>query len=101
MINIEVTKNAIEREERKISNIEAVNEIIPKEILDLVESGVLKQWTKHPETFFVDGVEKARIVWDKKKKVVCHRYISELKDVEQRKKFASIYNNLNELLNKK
>jgi hypothetical protein len=53
--SIEKTKRAIEFEEGKIKGVEHVNNFIPKEILELVESGVLVQWRKHPHTFFVAG----------------------------------------------
>lgn len=97
--SIETTKNAIEAEKSKIAGIENANEITPKEILALVESGDLVQWRKHPNTFFVSGVDKARIVWDEKKKVVAHKYITQVTEPEQRSKFAKIYNGLNAVLN--
>lgn len=97
--SIERTKEAIEREENAERVIAYVNEVIPAEILKLVDSGELIQWRKHPTTFFVSGVEMARIVWDEKRKVVAHRYANELTDPEQRKKFVRIYNALNAALN--
>ena len=69
------------------------------EILKLVESGDLIQWRKHPHTFFVAGVDKARIVWDEKRKVVCHKFVSSITVQEQRTKFVRIYNTLNTILN--
>lgn len=98
--SIKKTTNAIEREENKIAFVEYVNESIPSEILELVRKGVLTQWRKHPETFFVAGVDKARIVWDSKKKVVAHRYVSHVTDVDMRRKFAKVYNSLHKLLAK-
>ena len=97
---IKKTKDAIEREELKIANVNQVSQGIPKEILDLVADGTLVQWRKHPNFFFVAGVDKARITWDAKRKVVTHRYLSEIKDQEQWSKFRNAYNNLNSLLNK-
>jgi hypothetical protein len=97
---IEKTKNAIEREEDKIANIENANSFIPREILSLVENGELVQWRKHPTTFFVAGVEKARIVWDEKRKVLAHRYVREVADKEQYSKFAKTFNSLNAALNR-
>lgn len=94
------TKQAIEREEGKIADVESVKSFIPAEILEFVENGELIQWRKHPTTFFVNGVDKARIVWDEQKKIVAHRYSSQLGDKEQRAKFAKIYNQLNASLNK-
>lgn len=97
--SIETTKRAIEIEEMKIAQVEHVNGFIPAEILKLVESGDLIQWRKHPHTFFVPGVDKARIVWDEKRKKVAHKFVGEIKDQEQRTKFVRTYNPLNSLLN--
>jgi hypothetical protein len=46
---------------------------IPAEIQKLVETGELIQWRKHPHR-----VDKARIVWDEKRKVVAHKFVSEI-----------------------
>ncbi|RZF53659.1 hypothetical protein EXE30_06705 [Acinetobacter halotolerans] len=97
--SVEKTKSAIEREESKIAYVEALSSEIPKEIMDLVEKGILTQWRKNPNFFFVVGVEKARIVWDLKKKVVAHRYIREIKDKAQWALFRDVYNRLNAQLN--
>ena len=97
--SIEATKQAIEIEEGKIKGVEHANTFIPAEILKLVESGDLIQWRKHPHTFFVQGVDKARIIWDEKRKVVAHKFVSEITIQEQRTKFVRIYNPLNALLN--
>lgn len=98
--SIEKTKQAIEIEESKIKGVEHANTFIPTEILELVKSGELTQWRKHPHTFFVVGVDKARIVWLEKTKQVGHKFTSEIKEQEQRSKFVKIYNNLNKKLNK-
>lgn len=97
---IQKTKNAIEKEESKIAYVELINQEVPQEILDLVANGKLVQWRKHPTIFFVKGVDKARIVWDTKRNVVAHRYISDIKDKEQWAKFRDVYNALNKVLNK-
>lgn len=97
--SIEATKRAIEIEEGKIKGVEHANTFIPAEIQKLVETGELIQWRKHPHTFFVAGVDKARIVWDEKRKVVAHKFVSEITIQEQRTKFVRIYNPLNALLN--
>jgi hypothetical protein len=96
---IEATKQAIEIEEGKIKGVEHANTFIPTEIQKLVETGELIQWRKHPHTFFVAGVDKARIIWDEKRKVVAHKFVSEITIQEQRTKFVRIYNPLNALLN--
>ena len=97
--SIEATKQAIEIEEGKIKGVEYANTYIPSEIQKLVETGELIQWRKHPHTFFVVGVDKARIVWDEKRKVVAHKFVGEITVQEQRTKFVRIYNPLNTLLN--
>ena len=97
--SIEKTKQAIDFEEGRIRGVEHANGFIPKEILNLVETGELIQWRKHPHTFFVDGVEKARIMWDEKRKVVAHKYTYQITTQEQRSKFVKIYNSLNSVLN--
>ena len=99
--SIEKTKRAIEIEEGKIFEVEHVNTFIPAEILHHVENGKLNQWRKHPNTFFVPGVDKARIVWDNKKKVVAHRYVRLITEQEQRSKFVKLYNSLHVVLNSK
>ncbi|OWP86661.1 hypothetical protein BWK60_07725 [Flavobacterium covae] len=97
--SIERTKRAIEFEEAKIKGVEHVNTYIPKEILQLVDTGVLIQWRKHPHTFFVAGVDKARIVWLEKTKQVAHKFVSQIKEQEQRTKFVSVFNPLGAVLN--
>lgn len=97
--SIQKTKDAIEREEGKIIDVEQTNKVIPIEILELVEKGELVQWRKHPNTFFVPDVDKARIVWDNKRKVVAHRYAHLITEQEQRTKFVRLYNGLNAVLN--
>lgn len=98
--SVELTKRAIDKEERKAATVIYVTEQLPKEIIDLLESGVLIQWKKYPHTFFVKDVDKARISWDLKKHQVSHSY-SQYLDAEQRKKFAQVFNNLQKILNEK
>lgn len=97
--SIEATKQAIEIEDAKIKGVEHANTFIPSEIQKLVENGILVQWRKYPNTFFVSGIDKARIIWDGKKKVVAHKYVNQIINQEDRSKFASIYNSLNYKLN--
>jgi hypothetical protein len=97
--SIETTKQAIEKEKSKIEGVEHANTFIPTEIQKLVETGELIQWRKHPHTFFVADVDKARIVWDEKRKVVAHKFVGEITIQEQRSKFVKIYNALNSVLN--
>ena len=97
--SIEKTERAIENEEWKIKDVKQTNTYIPTEILELVEKGELTQWRKHPNTFFVPDVDKARIFWDNKRKVVAHRYAHLITEQEQRTKFVRLYNGLNSVLN--
>jgi hypothetical protein len=92
--SIEKTKQAIDYEKGKVIEIEKSKEILPKEILELIEKGELIQWRKHPTTFFVPNVPIARIVWDKKKKVLGHKYYSSITDSEQKQKFRFLFNTL-------
>lgn len=91
---IEKTTAAIEREKQKIAYVEVVSETLPAMLLEKVATGELVQWRKHPHTFFVPGVEKARIVWLEDKKQVAHKFVSSINDPEQRKVFARTYNDL-------
>lgn len=100
--SIEKTKRAIEFEQGRINGVKYQNDnFIPTEILELVENGELVQWRKHPTHFFVPGVDKARICWDEKRKVVAHKYAHLITVQEQRTKFARLYNGLNAVLNSK
>lgn len=92
--SIQKTRDAIEREESKVALVNLAIETTPSEIMALVTEGVLIQWRKHPNTFFVADVEKARIVWDSDKKIVAHRYVGEIKDRDQHRKFAQVFNGL-------
>ena len=96
-VGIAKTEDAIEREKGKIIDVEAAKENLPASILEMIENGRLNQWRKHPNTFFVNGVDKARIVWDGKKKLIAHRYSKTITDKDQWKIFAITFN---ELLNK-
>lgn len=65
---IEKTKRAIEREENKANGIKRVSLLLPDEIVSLINNGTLRQWGKYPHIFFVEGVDKARLIYDFKKK---------------------------------
>lgn len=97
---IEKTKFAIEHEQSRLRNVADNKSRMPKEITDLIDNGTLKQWSKYPHIMFVEGVDKARIIWDDKKKQVLHKFANTLTDKEQRKKFAQVYNALHEVINK-
>ncbi len=88
---IERTKHAIEREESKIASVKAVT--LPGAIQRLVDSGELIQWRKHPNRFFVPGVDRGRIIWNGVKQVVAHQYVREVPP-EQYTKFRDAFNRL-------
>ena len=92
--SIEKTKRAIEKERYKIIDVEHAKETLPTCILEMVESGKLIQWRKHPNTFFVEGVDKARICWDDKKKLIFTRYKNTITDKDVWKIFATTFNTL-------
>ena len=92
--SIEKTERAIEIEKNKIVGCEMVKNDLPHPILKMLENGRLIQWRKYPNTFFVKNVDKARIVWDKKKKVIAHKYSKQIIDKDQRSVFAKTYNEL-------
>jgi hypothetical protein len=93
-LSIKKTEEAIAIEENKIFEVDHVKELLPQAITDLIEKGVLNQWRKYPHIFFVEGVDKARIVWDAKKQVVAHKFVNTITDQDQRSKFALVYNSL-------
>ncbi len=99
--SIKKTKEAIEKEQYKIANVEDAKENLPQVILDLLETKELNQWRRHPNTFFVKGVEKARIVYLYKEKNVAHRYYKSIPTEEQRKIFKDCYNKIWNTLNDK
>lgn len=88
---IEVTQAAIERESVTLSRVASVD--LPAAIRELIDLGVLIQWRKHPTTFFVAGVDKARIVL-RPDGQVAHRYVRCIPDPEQRRVFARVYNEI-------
>jgi hypothetical protein len=98
---IEITKKAIEVEENKVIGLKKSKEYIPNIIIELVEQGKLNQWRKHPNTFFVNGVQKARLYWDTKTQCIYHKYAQEIEDKEQRLIFSEVFNFLANALNKK
>lgn len=97
---IEKTKRAIEREESRSNGIKSVTSLLPDEIVSLIKNGTLRQWGKYPHIFFVEGVNKARLIYDFKKRQVAHKYTHSIQDREQYKKFAQIFNSLSKQINK-
>lgn len=90
---IEATKAAIEREEALMKYAASIASDLPAPISERMATGLLSQWRRHPRTFFVVGVEKARIVLLNDGRVA-HRYASAITDPDQRRIFARTYNEL-------
>ncbi len=88
---ITITKSAIEKEEGKINDVRKTNDTLPQAILELVESGVLQQWRKHPTTFFVTGVSKGRIQWTGNN--LAHKYLRDVPGTEY-PLFRDVFNQL-------
>jgi hypothetical protein len=92
---IEKTKAAIDREISSISRVAKASDSLPTPIRDAVASGLLQQWRKHPNTFFVSGVDKSRIVLLQDGRLA-HRYAKSISCADQRRIFAHAYNRLAE-----
>lgn len=92
---IEKTKRAIEREQAKLDSVEWWYEKMPKYLTDLIDSGKVKQWRKHPRMLFVEGVEKARLVFDDSNGLVKHRYAADIPNQDQYAIFRDVFNAIN------
>jgi len=92
--SIEKTKQAIKKEEYKISDTEGAKKELPSVILEMLETEQLIQWRKHPNTFFVKGVDKARIVFDPKKRIIFTRYRDSITEQDVWKLFVSAFNTI-------
>ncbi len=97
--SIAKTKRAIGEEKDKISDVECQKRTLPDAILEMIEKGVLTQWRKHPNRFFVNGVDKARLVWNEKQKTITHSYSKAITDKDQWKLFARTFNELHNAIN--
>ena len=91
---IEKTKNAIEKEKGLIIGANRAKTGLPSPISTALENGDITQWRKYPNTFFVKGVDKARIVWDEKKQELSYKYLGSITDPDQRKIFAKTFNEM-------
>jgi hypothetical protein len=110
--SIEKTKQAIEREQKRLARNEDAREMLldyPQAIIDLVEAGTLIQWNKYPNTFFVNGLDKIRIIYEKKElktkitETLYHKYGSAFASIstkEQIKYFNDLFNELKSKVNK-
>lgn len=92
--SIKKTETAIEIEEGKIKGVEDSMYSIPPIFFKLVDDGKLVQWRKHPNTFFVVGVNKARFTWHKKKKSLYAKYMKSITGKEQLELFKAIGNEI-------
>nr|DAW66639.1 MAG TPA: hypothetical protein [Caudoviricetes sp.] len=97
--SIEKTKRAIEREKYKITNVESL--VLPPEIKELVDNGTLSQWRKYPNRFFVNGVERGRIVFDTKTQNIYPAYHTEIPNQEQYTIYKTVFMDLQKKLVKK
>lgn len=95
---IEKTKRAIEREECVIAQVALACAELPEPISRRLAEGSLQQWRKHPRTFFVTGVDKARIVVLPNNQVA-HRYANQITDREQYRLFSRTFNELSKECN--
>ena len=89
---IQRTKEAIEREEMKISLANSVE--LPDFIKRAIDEGLITQWRKFPRFFFVTGVKHGRIVLDEKTGLIAHRYLSKVAK-EEYPVFRDVFNKLN------
>lgn len=92
---IDKTKNAIEKEEGKISETMYWYGLMPSYVKSLIDDGILVQWRKHPRIMFVKGVDKARICFDEKTGACTHKYVKDIEDKEQYAVFRDTYNSIN------
>ncbi|MEY4904126.1 MAG: hypothetical protein RLZZ292_1941 [Bacteroidota bacterium] len=84
---VDKTKVAIEREEKAIKRVNSIE--LPIIITEALEAGEIMQWRKFPHIFFVAGVEKGRIIYNKKTKDLFCSHYSEIPTKEQKDKFKN------------
>ena len=92
--SIKVSQKAILDLEGTQVYLEKMAGAYPPAIIALVKSGKIKPWTKHANTFFVDGVEKGRIFYEPKKHILGNKFANEIPNQAQRTIFVGIYNKL-------
>lgn len=88
---IEKTKVAIEREKDKIANVE--NQELPDYLKEFLDKGLITQWRKYPNRFFVVGGGRARVIYKDGK--LLYSYLNETTQ-EERTKFISVAKEINE-----
>jgi hypothetical protein len=92
---VDKTKNAIDREEYRHESSQTALGGMPDIVKNMVGSGELKQWRKFPDHFFVDGVDKGRIII--KDGAAHHKYLSDVPK-DQYGKFRDTFNSINKSL---
>lgn len=92
--SIKKTEEAIDKEESKLAYVSLFK--VPDCLAGFLADGKITQWKKHPNFYFVNGVEKARIhVLDNGK--ISHRYVNEIPNQEQYAIFRDLFNEANKL----
>lgn len=87
--SVKKTESAIDREKDKIAQVEAFK--VPEFLQSFLHLGLIRQWRKHPRFFFVNGVEKARLVITVDGELA-HKYLSEIPNKEQYAIFRNVFN---------
>lgn len=90
---IEKTRQAIEKEQYKQFVVLEARDNLPIYVLKMIDAKELTLWRTHPNTFFVPGVEKARITYNPKTGDFGHRYLSDIAP-EQYPAFRDTFNKL-------
>lgn len=88
---IKKTKTAIEFEKSRMAKV--ANEEIPDYLKEFLDKGLISQWRKYPNRFFVVGGGRARIIYKNGK--LFHSYLDETTQ-EERTKFISVAKEINE-----
>lgn len=86
--SIKITENAIIKEKDKIKCVERVKQALPDFISKMIDDGIITQWRKFPDHFFVVGVEKARIKYKKGKLIIS--YVTKIPNQEQYTIFRTV-----------
>lgn len=82
---IEKTKIAIEKEKSKMANV--ANAEIPEYLRYFLDNGLISQWRRFPNRFFVVGGGRARIIYKDGK--LLYSYLNEVTQ-DERAKFVSV-----------
>jgi hypothetical protein len=94
-ISIKKTEAAITKEKEKIANASEFE--VPECLREMLTAGTIRQWRKHPRFFFVQGVDRARIVV-REDGTITHRYVKEIPSPDQYTVFRDVFNAANAAL---